>query len=532
MRVRTSSWGLLACATFSWAIGCGDDDACEDCGAGGLHRGGANNAGGARNYGGRAGLGGTTALAGAGAAGFVETGGVTARGGSTSVAGAPSGGASGTAGDLGVSGDSWGGVDSGSGGTGPSRGGSPGLCEAGNGGEGGSFWTWDSAACNDFHCGDHGTCVTTLNEQHCQCKPGFQGTLCDEDIDECAQNPCSGECVNTIGGFTCQCPAGRTGTQCELPVFQGIGVLSGDTDSRAVAISRDGRQVLATSYAGGSSSRGHVVLFDVAGGTLKKVSPEDRSSCEAVAVNGDGTVVVGNCGQNYIWRSGAIEYLDGELAYADITGMSSDGSVLVGTHDVNHGLFAFRADASGLEDLLATRAGGPTSATVSVSSDGNIVAAASATSAAYVWSKQFGLSRLVGNFQCAPQVSVVVSGDGSTFFSGGDRRLFVDIAWISVGPAFRWRGDLIEPSEVGVIAVSNDGGVMLSEVLGMSADRRQATGYYIHRVDGTDLTPALTKLVPSDWQIWKIAAISGDGKAFAGYGVHAGHFEGWVAHLP
>ena len=514
MRVRTSSWGLLACATFSWAIGCGDDDACEDCGAGGLHRGGTNNAGGAINHGGRAGLGGATS--GAGAAGFAETGGVIGRGGSAGSAGASFGGAAGA------------------GGTGPSRGGSPGLCEAGNGGDGGSFWSWDPAACSDFNCGAHGTCVTALNEQHCECKPGFQGTLCDEDIDECAQKPCAGECVNTIGGFTCQCSAGRTGTQCELPVFQGIGALSADLYSEAVGLSRDGSQVLARSYDLASPAASHVVLFDVASGALNKASPEDEPSCRPVAVNGDGTVVIGNCAQkNYVWKSSGVEYLDGALADANITGMSSDGSVLVGTHSVSGGLFAFRADASGFEDLLATRASGSGPAMVSVSADGNIVAAVSATLAGYVWSKQFGLTRLVGNFECAPQESVVVSGDGSTFFSSGTHSLLIDRGWVSTGPAFRWRGDSIQPGEVGSFAVSDDGAVILSaHTVFVSSGSGVDIGYFIRRSDGTDLTPELKQLVPGDWQIKKISAISADGKLVAGTGLHNSNPEGWVAHLP
>lgn len=525
MHIRRSSWGLLVCATLSWGVGCGDDDsACEDCGTGGLHRGGANNAGGAANQGGRAGSGGVWAAAGAGAGGFAETGGVTAHGGGSSDAGAPFGGDSGS-----------GGADAGSGGTGASDAGSSGVCEAGNGGEGGSFWSWDPAACGDFNCGEHGTCVTALNEQHCECKPGFQGTLCDEDIDECAQNPCVGVCLNTIGGFTCQCSAGRAGSHCELPVFQGIGALSGDTYSEAVGLSRDGTQVLARSYDLASAATSHVVLFDVASGALKKAGPEDVPSCQPVAVNGDGMVVIGNCAQkNYVWRSGGVEYLDGALADAHITGMSSDGSVLVGTHVVNGGLFAFRADANGLDDLLATRErGGGSPATVSVSADGNIVGAVSTTLAAYVWSREFGLRRLIGNFECAPQESVVVSGDGSTFSSSGNHRLLIDRGWVSTGPAFRWRGDSIQPGEVGTFAVSDDGSVMLgARTAVVPSGSGVATAYFVRRADGTDRTPELKQLVPSDWQIQNISAISADGKVVAGTGLHNSLPEGWVAHLP
>ncbi|XP_075365269.1 protein crumbs homolog 1 [Mycteria americana] len=42
----------------------------------------------------------------------------------------------------------------------------------------------------------------------CSCKPGFTGTHCDEDINECYMNPCQngGICENFPGNYTCHCP--------------------------------------------------------------------------------------------------------------------------------------------------------------------------------------------------------------------------------------------------------------------------------------------------------------------------------------
>ncbi|VDI73639.1 Hypothetical predicted protein, partial [Mytilus galloprovincialis] len=76
--------------------------------------------------------------------------------------------------------------------------------------------------CDQFHWGDN--CNTTCNcgagaercdrITGCMCKSGWQGTLCDADINECSGgvNPCdtslNQRCVNTPGSFVCQCVAG------------------------------------------------------------------------------------------------------------------------------------------------------------------------------------------------------------------------------------------------------------------------------------------------------------------------------------
>ena len=41
------------------------------------------------------------------------------------------------------------------------------------------------------------------------CSPGFTGSACETNIDECASNPCTGpfaqSCVDGINGYTCNC---------------------------------------------------------------------------------------------------------------------------------------------------------------------------------------------------------------------------------------------------------------------------------------------------------------------------------------
>lgn len=49
---------------------------------------------------------------------------------------------------------------------------------------------------------------------HCICPPGYFGTLCDLDVNECEVSPClhEGICINTPGGFKCVCRPGYSGS--------------------------------------------------------------------------------------------------------------------------------------------------------------------------------------------------------------------------------------------------------------------------------------------------------------------------------
>lgn len=54
----------------------------------------------------------------------------------------------------------------------------------------------------------------------CECASGYQGQLCEVDIDECYPNPCENgaTCVDGPGAYTCRCPPGFNGTRCETGI--------------------------------------------------------------------------------------------------------------------------------------------------------------------------------------------------------------------------------------------------------------------------------------------------------------------------
>ncbi|KAL6488015.1 hypothetical protein MHYP_G00046410 [Metynnis hypsauchen] len=70
-------------------------------------------------------------------------------------------------------------------------------------------------------CGPHGRCISQSGGNFtCACQPGFTGTYCHENINDCASSRCGngGTCLDGVGSFQCLCPDGWQGELCDQEV--------------------------------------------------------------------------------------------------------------------------------------------------------------------------------------------------------------------------------------------------------------------------------------------------------------------------
>ncbi|KAL2301728.1 hypothetical protein Nmel_011120 [Mimus melanotis] len=59
-----------------------------------------------------------------------------------------------------------------------------------------------------------GTCHQTSDFTfECNCLPGFEGTVCGHNVDDCPNHKClnGGVCVDGVNTYNCRCPPQWTG---------------------------------------------------------------------------------------------------------------------------------------------------------------------------------------------------------------------------------------------------------------------------------------------------------------------------------
>ena len=70
--------------------------------------------------------------------------------------------------------------------------------------------------CQTNPCHNQGICSDVQNGYTCTCVPGFTGTNCEVNFDDCSENPClHGMCMDLINSYKCTCETGYHGSNCD-----------------------------------------------------------------------------------------------------------------------------------------------------------------------------------------------------------------------------------------------------------------------------------------------------------------------------
>jgi probable HAF family extracellular repeat protein len=234
--------------------------------------------------------------------------------------------------------------------------------------------------------------------------------------------------------------------------------------------------------------------------------------------------------------------LPGGTFNSGASGVSGDGSVVVGSAVSSSGPEAFRWTAGGGMQGLGDLSGGDFQSSASaINGDGSVIVgfgAAASGPQAFRWTAAGGMVGL-GHLPGGDVVSAAngVSDDGATVVgfagpaSGGDE-------------AFRWTagtgmvplGDLADGDfNSGALGVSGDGSVVVG--YGNDAAGTQAvlwTGAGMQRLWDVLLANGIDPAADGWSQLVNATAVSLDGSTIAGFGYRAGdgHEEGFVAVVP
>ena len=68
-------------------------------------------------------------------------------------------------------------------------------------------------------CKHEGICQNSGSGSYsCTCQPGYTGTNCEWEIDDCLNQPClnGGTCEDIGSSYQCRCPNGFTGKRCDV----------------------------------------------------------------------------------------------------------------------------------------------------------------------------------------------------------------------------------------------------------------------------------------------------------------------------
>ncbi len=307
----------------------------------------------------------------------------------------------------------------------------------------------------------------------------------------------------------------------------GLGFLpGGSAPSVARAVSSDGAVVVGSSLDGSGVKRG----FRHQGGASILLNAQSCSDCDpvtdALGVSTDGLVVlgyaVGRGGGTAPLRVDPVRWPGGGTGLSDLGNLSGDqeigqaiasssnGGVIGGAHQRNHGQDAWVWTGSGLTALPALTAAAPrTSSVLDVSADGSTLVGFSSKSTL----------TLPGGTTVAIDLQAVT-------WTGAGYTTLTELGSLPGAPVVRSRA----------LAVSADGGLVFGSAA--NADGEDRAFIFDAGLGMRDLKTELTNAYGLDLTGWILTAATGvsdevDGGFFVvGTGVNpAGHEEGWVAFV-
>ncbi|MCL4743458.1 MAG: hypothetical protein KJZ54_14775 [Phycisphaerales bacterium] len=232
--------------------------------------------------------------------------------------------------------------------------------------------------------------------------------------------------------------------------------------------------------------------------------------------------------------------LPGGKFRSNATGVSADGSGIVGGSDSHNGHEAYRwTSETGMVGLGDLDGGIFRSGATSISADGLVIVGSSIShdgTEAFRWTAEtgmVGLGALPGSSFNSYATAVSADGSvvvGSSMAYGGQM-------------SFRWTAETgmvglgrLTPDEIGNRGhgVSWDGNVIVGEAVVLDDN---GNGAYIWTPETgmrrlTDVLADLGVAIPPGWYLLAAYGVSADGRTIVGAGINpAGHSEGWVAYL-
>jgi len=340
------------------------------------------------------------------------------------------------------------------------------------------------------------------------------------------------ECGAVPGSACCAAPSEPCGAGlvCEegacvqCAAFTPLGFVPGHLDVSVGAVSGDGRVVIGVGWPADGTSR--AVRWRLDTGVAELLSPDPY--VEPLAVNHSGSVVVGLAQVSdvrmdaFVWtETDGIAILAPE---AVATGVSADGSVVVGIRLVLGGTQAFRWTAEdGAVDLERGQA--PFSEAMGVSADGSVTVGrlqdGDGNGPVAIWSGN-GL-RILEPSSAGLGRGTGVNADGSVVV--GMRQ------GAGVASVFRWT----EATGMVDLSIGVPGALPATTRSGATVAATLRSRAHVWRSDTGVVKPVhgvLQGIVPDGWVLPEAHGISADGRTVIGRGPNPrGQSQGWAAVL-